>query len=316
MNSKENGNKKILITGGSGMVGKNLIDVFLKEKKYIIYYPNRQELDLTDFESTKDYIGMLKPDYIIHAAGRVGGIQANIKYPLDFIVENIDIGRNIILAAKINNISRLLNLGSSCMYPRNIDVPMKENLILNGELEPTNEGYALAKIISTKLCEYVSNQAHKFQYKTIIPCNLYGKFDNFSIERSHLIPSIIYKIDKAVENNSNTVEIWGDGSIKREFMYAKDLAEAISLFINDFDQQPLIMNIGCGKDYTIKEYYETAAKIIGYRGKFKYNLSMPTGMKRKIVNIDKQKTWGWMPQTELEEGIRLSYNYYKDSVKR
>jgi len=314
MNIKEQGIKKILLFGGSGMVGRNIKDV-LYEGKYSVYSPNRSELDLNDLTSTEKYINKIKPDLVIHAAGKVGGIQANTKFPVNFLIENIDISKNIILSSKKAGVKRLLNLGSSCMYPRNIEIPMHEDMILKGELEPTNEGYALAKIVAAKLCNYISKEDFRFNYKTIIPCNLYGKYDCFSPERSHLVPSIIFKLEKAIKENLSTVSIWGDGTAKREFMYAGDLSEAIKIFIDDFDMQPPIMNIGCSKDHKIKDYYEIAAEIIGFKGIFKYDLSKPVGMRRKKVNIQKQKNWGWMPKTDLKEGIRLSYDYYIESIK-
>ena len=300
---------KVFLTGGSGMVGSNFLEhPFIK--KFDIVAPSRKELDLRNFEKTKKILKMYKPDFVIHAAGFVGGIQSNIRYPQKFLLENFEIGKNVIISSKEANILKLINLGSSCMYPKNYQRPLTENLILSGKLEPTNEGYALAKIMSARLCEFINKENSKFKYKTIIPCNLYGKFDKFDPENSHLIPGVIHKIHQAKIKKKNIVEVWGDGLAKREFMYAGDFADALFNAIINFDSMPNLMNIGLGKDYTIKDYYLKIAKVIGYKGKFYYNKSKPTGMKRKLVSISKQKKWGWKYKVKLENGIKNAYQYY------
>ncbi len=296
------------------MVGKNLLE-HPDANQYEILTPTSIELDLRDYNATKTYLELHNPDFVIHAAGKVGGIQANIREPVKFLVENLDLNRNLILAAKESNIKHLLNLGSSCMYPRNRPEALTEDMILSGELEPTNEGYALAKIISARLCEYITKENDSFKYKTLIPCNLYGKYDKFDPLNSHLIPAIIDKIHKA-KIKSSSVEIWGNGSARREFMYASDLADAIFTAVTDFDSLPLYMNIGLGYDFTINEYYTTVAKIIGFKGKFKHNLDKPVGMSRKLVNIELQSKWGWSAKYSLEEGIKETYQYYLKDYKQ
>ncbi len=217
---------KIFLTGGNGMVGKNILH-FSKANNYEFLHPTSKELDLKNYGAVSDYIKLHKPDFIIHAAGFVGGIQANIANPVKFLTENLEIGKNIILAAKENNVKHFMNLSSSCMYPRNAKNPLSEELILQGELEPTNEGYALAKIITTRLCEYIHKEDNTFLYKTVIPCNLYGKYDKFSPEHSHMVPAVIKKIYEAKVSNQNQIDIWGDGLSRREFMYVEDLADFI-----------------------------------------------------------------------------------------
>ena len=271
---------KILITGGSGMVGKNVLAI-LSNLDHELLFPNSTQLDLTNFKETIKYLKKNKPDFIIHSAGYVGGIQANMSHPVDFLVNNLDIGRNIIFASYQVGIKKVLNLGSSCMYPRNAPNPLLEEMILNGKLEPTNEGYALAKIVTARLCEYIHRENSNFQYKTMIPCNIYGYHDNFDPDRSHLIPAIIRKLHQANMMEEKEVEIWGDGNARREFMYANDLANAILYSLNNFDEMPFILNIGIGKDYSIKEYYSIIADIIGFKGKFKHNLEKPVGMPQK-----------------------------------
>ncbi len=301
---------KILLTGSTGMVGRNILEhPFAKTHAFIT--PNSKELDLRDFDATKKFINSVKPDLIIHAAGLVGGIQANISRPIDFMVDNLDMGRNIIMAAKENNVKNFLNIASSCMYPKNGKNPLHEDAILSGLLEPTNEGYALAKIVATKLCEYISKSIPELNYKTIIPCNLYGRHDKFSPEASHMLPAVIRKIHEAMENNLDEVVIWGDGKARREFMYAGDLADFIGFWIEHLNETPQNLNVGIGTDFTIEEYYKVVAKVIGYKGGFAYDLSKPAGMKQKLVDDCKIRELGWRPMTSLEEGITKTYDFFK-----
>ncbi|MEO2050421.1 MAG: GDP-L-fucose synthase [Allomuricauda sp.] len=301
---------KILLTGSNGMVGRNILEhPFAGGHTFIT--PNSRQLDLRDFNATKNFIKSANPDLIIHAAGLVGGIQANISRPIDFMVDNLDMGRNIIMAAKENNVKNLLNIASSCMYPKNGKNPLKEDDILSGLLEPTNEGYALAKIVATKLCEYIAKSIPELNYKTIIPCNLYGRHDKFSPESSHMLPAVIRKIHEAKQNNADEVVIWGDGKARREFMYAGDLADFIGFWIDHSDLMPQNVNVGIGKDFTIEEYYKVVAKVVGYNGGFTYDLSKPAGMKQKLVDDSKIKELGWKPLTSLEEGITKTYDFFK-----
>ena len=302
-------NKKVLLTGGSGMVGRN-IRSHPKSKNWEIFSPTSKELDLTNYVNVVAYIKKIKPDIIIHAAGRVGGINANLSNPVDFLVQNLDMGRNLILAARDSGVKKLLNLGSSCMYPRNAKNPLSEDMILKGELEPTNEGYAIAKIMAARLCEYINHECSNFQYKTVVPCNVYGKYDKFDLERSHLVPAIINKLTKALNEDLKEVEIWGDGEARREFMYAGDLADAIYFALERFDNMPQLLNIGIGEDHTINEYYSVVAEVIGYRGGFRHNLEKPVGMLQKLLDVEKQSNWGWQPKTSLYDGILETYSYY------
>lgn len=300
---------RILLTGGGGMVGRNLLE-HSDINDFEILAPNSKELDLRNYNAVQSYLQKHKPDMVIHAAGKVGGIHANIREPVSFLMDNLDMGRNIVWASHQSGIKKLINLGSSCMYPRNHSEPLKEEMVLKGELEPTNEGYALAKVVTARLCEYLMREDSAYQYKTLIPCNIYGRFDKFEPEHSHLLPAIIHKIHQAKQTGSDFVEIWGDGIARREFMYAGDLADAILQAINNFDTLPIYMNVGLGYDYSINEYYETAAKIIGYTGNFAHDVSKPVGMARKLVDIEKQSVWGWKAQTDLPKGILKTYQYY------
>ena len=272
--------KIILLTGGSGMVGSNIID-HEYSTKYKILSPSSSDLNLLNYQNTENYIAFNKPEFVIHAAGIVGGIEANMSYPVKFLFNNMQMGLNILMASKTKKIKKFINLGSSCMYPKNVENPIPEDLILKGELEPTNEGYAIAKSASSRLCEYITREDSSYLYKTIIPCNLYGKYDNFNYDSSHMIPGVIKRIHDAKNNNSEFVDIWGDGLARREFMYAADLADFIYYAVENFNKMPQNINVGLGFDYKIIEYYKIIADIIGYRGKFNHDMSKPIGMKKK-----------------------------------
>ena len=303
----------ILLTGASGMLGNNLLKHPFFEK-YKFLTPSSLELDLKNFDFINNYLKKNKVQMVVHLAAKVGGIQANINNSFEFLVHNLELGKNLIIASKQNNIKKLINIASSCMYPKGNKREISEDLLLKGELEPTNEGYALSKIITTKLCEYVNQENKSYNYKTIVPCNLYGEYDNFDENSSHLVSSVIKKIDNAKNNNCKTVEVWGDGKARREFMYAGDMAELIFHAINNFESMPSIMNAGNGFDYSILEYYEEIAKVIKYDGTFIFNLEKPVGMERKLNNVERMKNWGWLPKTSLSEGIKLTYEYYR-SIK-
>lgn len=196
------------------------------------------------------------------------------------------------------------------MYPRNALNPLREEQILQGELEPTNEGYALAKIVTARLCEYIARQDRSFLYKTLIPCNIYGRYDNFDPTDSHLVPAAIRKTHEAVERKSSHVEIWGDGEARREFLYAGDLADCLCDAVTRFDSLPYLMNVGVGHDATINDYYRTAAEVIGFSGRFVNDLTKPVGMKQKMVSTERAEGWGWRARTPLQEGIKIAYQYF------
>jgi len=302
---------RVLLTGASGMVGRNILD-HPSRKNYNFITPPRVEINLTNYDQTHAGFKKYKPDVVIHAAGAVGGIKANINNPVKFLVDNSRMGMNVIMAAFKNKIKKLINLGSSCMYPKFSKNPLIEKSILTGSLEPTNEGYALAKIISQRLCTYIAHESPDYSYKTLIPCNLYGKFDDFSSDRSHLIPAIIRKVDEAKKSTNNTIEIWGNGNARREFMYAGDMADAIYFALDNYDRLDQTMNIGLGYDFTINDYYKIIASLMDYQGEFTHNLDMPSGMDQKLVSIDKQNEVGWAPTYALEDGLKETIQYYKE----
>ena len=294
------------------MVGRNITEGL--KSSHEILAPARKEMDLSHWDSTLGYLQKNKPEMVIHCAGRVGGIQANMAHPVEFLIENIDITRNLIKAAQNVGVKKLINMASSCVYPRGFETPLTEDLILKGELEPTNEGYAIAKIFALRLCQYIHREDQNFQYKTLVPCNLYGPYDKFDPKISHLLPSIILKIDRAIREKREQVEIWGDGEARREFMYVGDLVDCVKKAITDFESLPDVMNVGLGKDWTINEYYKAVSEVMEYNGKFKHDLSKPTGMKRKLVDVSKARAWGWQSEISLSQGISNTLKYYRERI--
>jgi len=292
------------------MVGRNILEHPAAASSEF-FAPDIPELDLFDFGAVKTYIAKVKPDIVIHAAGRVGGIHANMANPVAFLVENLDMGRNLVMAARQCGVKKLINLGSSCMYPRNAPNPLKEEIGLRGELEPTNEGYAIAKIAVSRLCSYISKETPEFRYKTIVPCNLYGRWDKFSPEHSHMIPAVIRKLYEAKAKGLKSIDIWGDGMARREFMYAGDVADCLHRAVADFDALPELMNIGLDGDHSINEYYQVVAEVVGYSGTFTHDLSKPAGMARKLVDTSRMRAWGWAPRTSLKDGIAASCEFFK-----
>ena len=304
--------RKVYITGGSGLVGRNLIER-LDEEDIEYCAPRSSEVDLLDIRSLTTSIADFAPDVVIHCAGLVGGIAANIAEPYSFCEQNTRMGINIISAARQSEVENLLNLGSSCMYPAQAENPLSESMILTGALEPTNEGYAIAKILTARLCDYASAQ-FGLAYKTVIPCNLFGRYDHFDAVRSHMIPSALLKTHRAKESGRATVEIWGDGQSRREFMYAGDFADFLIFSLREFDKLPASMNVGLGHDFTINEYYEAIAQVVGFEGDFVHDLSKPAGMRQKLVDVSEQQRLGWSPKHTLEEGLVLTYEYMQECI--
>lgn len=300
---------RVLVTGASGMVGKNIIEQSSQFDVELVTPPSR-ELNLLCKTSVEDFFKDNSVDAVIHCAGLVGGIQANIANPVKFFYDNMQMGLNIIMGAREAGIQKLINLGSSCMYPRDAQNPLKESSVLKGELEPTNEGYAIAKVGASRLCNYIVQEHSDFAYKTLIPCNLYGRHDKFSKHNSHMIPAVIDKVHSAAKNGVDKVEIWGDGTARREFMYAGDLAEIILQALANIRSLPQVLNIGLGYDYSINEYYEAIANVVGFKGSFVHDLTKPVGMRQKLVDVIQMHNQGWKSKTSLKDGVRQTYNFY------
>ncbi|MBL6964752.1 MAG: NAD-dependent epimerase/dehydratase family protein [Bacteroidetes bacterium] len=304
----------ILLTGSGGMVGRNIVDK--KPEHVSLLTPDFNQLNLLNYDQVFTYLKKNKPGVIIHAAGIVGGIQANINHPVKFLRENTLMAHNLIWAEYENKIPYFLNLGSSCMYPAAATNPLNEELILTGKLEPSNEGYALSKIFSQRFCSYINTELGSPNYKTIIPCNLYGKYDKFDAEWGHMIPSAIQKIHQAKIMEEAFVSIWGDGTARREFMYAEDLADFIWTAVDRIDEIPELINVGLGHDYTINEYYKAIAEVVGYTGEFQHDLSNPVGMKQKLVDTNLLRQINWTPKTDLKEGLTKTYNYFLRNINK
>jgi GDP-L-fucose synthase len=304
---------RVFLTGGSGMVGRNVVEHAAAADHELIS-PSSRELDLRDAKAVEAFLRDVRPDIVFHAAGRVGGIQANMREPVGFLVDNLDMGRNIVLGARAAGVTRLINLGSSCMFPRDTRNPIPEEAMLTGTLEPTNEGYAIAKIATARLCQYIATETPEFQYKTLLPCNLYGRHDKFDPKHSHMVPAIIHKLHQAKVAGVQEVDIWGDGTARREFMYAGDLADCLWRTLDHFQELPTLMNVGLGRDLAVNDYYRVAAEVVGYQGKFVHDLTKPVGMKQKLVDVSRASAWGWQAKTSIEEGLRLTYQHYIQDI--
>lgn len=307
-----NKNSIILITGSSGMLGKALVTKLLAMGFKNLLLTTSKTLDLSSQEQVKEYFSKNKIDYIFHVAAKVGGIAANKKYPADFLFENLAMQSNVIHEAHKHKIKKLLFIGSSCIYPRNCPQPMREEYLLTGTLEPTNESYALAKIVGIKLCE-----AYKKQYGdnfiSAMPTNLYGPGDNYHKENSHVIPAMIRRFHEAKEDNAPSVTIWGTGAPMREFLYVNDLAEACIKLMDTYNENTHI-NIGTGEDVTIKELAETIKEVTGYTGDIVFDTEKPDGTPRKLLDVSKIHDLGWKHAVNLKTGIQLTYNAFLEEL--
>ena len=301
---------KIYIAGHSGLVG-SAIERLLKKRGFKnLLIRSHKELDLTNQRQVNDFFKKEKPNYVILAAAKVGGIHANNTYPADFIYENIMIEANVINSAYQNNVERLLFLGSTCIYPKSVKQPMEEKALLTDVPEPTNEPYALAKIAGIKLCESYNRQ-HDTDFRSVMPTNLYGINDNFHPENSHVIPGLMRRFHEAKINNYKDVKVWGSGNAMREFLYVDDMAEA-SLFVLELEKkvyqentEPMLshINVGTGKDITIRELAEIMKEVVGFNGELFFDTSRPDGTSRKLIDVSRLSKMGWNYRTNLREGL-------------
>lgn len=305
---------KIYVAGHDGMVGSAIIRN-LKSKGYTNFITRHsKDLDLRNQQAVNDFFVKEKPDYVFLAAAKVGGIGANTEQIADFLYDNMMIEMNVINAAFRNGVKKLEFLGSSCIYPKFAPQPMKEDCLLTSSLEPTNEGYALAKISGLKYCEYLNRQ-YGTNYISVMPTNLYGPNDNYHPEHSHVLPALIRRFHEAKMNNLQSVTCWGDGTPLREFMFVDDMADACVFLMNNYDGNETV-NVGTGKELTIKQLTELVAKVIGYNGEIKWDLTRPNGTPRKLLNVSKLHGLGWHHKVELEDGIKISYNDFQTRVIR
>ena len=303
---------KIYIAGHRGMVGLACIRALTSAGYTNIIGKNSKELDLRNQQQVDDFVASEKPEIIINAAARVGGILANKTYPYEFLMDNMLIQNNLIGAAHKNNIPKFIFLGSSCIYPKMAPQPLKEEYLLTGPLEPTNEWYAIAKITGIKACQAISQQYQK-EYVSLMPTNLYGSFDNFDLQSSHVLPAMLRKFHEAKRNNHSDVKLWGSGTPMREFLFVDDLAEAV-IFALENNLSEHIYNIGTGKDITIKKLAEIIQKVINHKGRILWDKTKPDGTPRKLLDVSKIKEMGWQYSTELEEGIQKTYRWFLNNI--
>ena len=304
---------RILVAGANGMVGSAIVRN-LESKGYAnIIKGTRQVVDFTDRDATDTFFRLKKPEYVFVAAAKVGGIMANNNYKADFLTENLRIQTNIIESANRWNVTKLLFLGSSCIYPKFATQPIREDQLMTGSLEPTNDAYAIAKIAGIMMCQ-AYRQQHGFNAISLMPTNLYGPNDNFNLETSHVLPAMIAKFDNALRRSEHwEVKLWGDGSAMREFLHVDDLAEACYISMKEYNEEEHI-NVGTGEDVTIKQLAETIADVVGYERHINWDKTKPNGTPRKVLNVDKIKSLGWEPKIGLREGIESTYTWYKEQI--
>jgi len=301
-------NSLIYVAGHRGLVGSAIVRS-LKEKGYEnILVRTHSELDLTDQAAVFDFFKREKPEYVVLAAAKVGGINANNSYPADFIYENSIIQCNVIKASHDNKVKKLLFLGSSCIYPKMAPQPIPESALLSAPLEETNEGYAIAKISGLEMCKFFKRQ-YGDDFISCMPTNLYGPNDNFDLENSHVLPAMIRKFHEAKEADSEYVELWGDGSPLREFLYVDDMADACVYLLENYSGEEHV-NIGTGKEITIKALAELVRDVVGFKGEIRWNTDMPNGTPRKLCDVSKLHDIGWKEKVELPEGIRREYEWF------
>ncbi len=307
-------NAKIYVAGHCGMVGSAIVRELKRQGYGNLVLRTHAQLDLTRQADVEKFFESERPKYVFHPAGKVGGIMANSKAAADFMYENMMMEMNVIHAAWISGVKKLEFLGSSCIYPKLAPQPMTESCLLNGALEPTNEGYALAKISGLKYCEYLNRQ-YGTDFISVMPTNLYGPNDNYHLEHSHVLPALIRRFHEAKEAGSPAVACWGDGSPLREFLYVDDLANLCVFLMNHYSGNETI-NAGTGKEISVKSLTELVAKIVGYKGRIEWDTSKPNGTPRKLLDVGKAARLGWAYKTELEDGIRLSYEDFLNNPVR
>lgn len=306
---------KIYVAGHRGLVG-SAIKRNLEAKGYNnIVCRTHEELDLTDQQAVNEFFKQEKPDYVFLAAAKVGGILANSTYPAEFIYQNIMIATNVIHASYENNVKKLLSLGSSCIYPKFAPQPMKEEYLLTGNLEETNEAYAIAKIASIRLCKHY-NQQYGTNFMSVMPTNLYGPNDNFDLKTSHVFPALIRKFHEAKINNDPYVVVWGTGKPRREFLHVDDMTDACLFLMENYNAKDIggFVNIGVGKDLSIAELVELIKEVVGFKGEVRYDASKPDGTPQKLLDVGRLDELGWRYQISLKDGIAGTYEWYVNTI--
>ena len=299
---------KIYVAGHGGLVGSAIMRTLAKDAYKNIIYRTSRQLDLQDQVAVSGFFANEQPEYVFLAAAKVGGILANHNYPAQFIYDNLMIEANVIHSAYQYGVKKLLFLGSSCIYPRLAPQPIKEEYLLTGGLEPTNDSYAIAKIAGIKMCQ-AYNKQYQTNFISVMPTNLYGPNDNFDLASSHVLPALIRRFHEAKRSHQSSVEIWGTGKPRREFLHVDDLAEACMFLMNDYEGTEPI-NVGTGRDIAIADLATLIAKVVGYPGDIRYKTDMPDGTMRKVLDLSKITLLGWKPAISLEDGIRMTYQWY------
>ncbi|MCH4827363.1 GDP-L-fucose synthase [Planococcus halocryophilus] len=305
---------KIYVAGHRGLVGSAIVRNLQEKGYHNLVFRTSKELDLTNSNQVDSFFQEQRPDYVFLAAAKVGGIAANNDYPAEFIRDNLMIQTNVIDAAHRNKVKKLLFLGSTCIYPRLAEQPMREDALLTGELEPTNEPYAIAKIAGIKMCQSYNRQ-YGTNFISIMPTNLFGPNDNFDLTSSHVLPALIRKFHEAKNAQAETVEVWGTGTPKREFLYSDDLADAAIYLMNTYNGNDLV-NIGVGRDISIKELAEKVGKTVGYEGEIVFNTSKPDGTPRKLVDVSRLKSLGWEAKIPLDDGLKMAYDWFLEQTEK
>lgn len=305
-----NKNASIFVAGHNGMLGSAILRALKSNGFNRILTANRSELDLCDINQVKLFIQTNKPEFVILAAAKVGGINANINFPVEFLQDNLLIQLNLISQSFKNGVKKFIFIGSSCIYPKECMQPMKEEYLLDGKLEPTNEGYSLAKITGLKLLEYYKKQ-YGFESISIMPCNLYGPNDNFDLEHSHVLSALVRRFSEAHQKGLNELTLWGTGIARREFMHVDDAAKAVVYFMENYFSEEFV-NVGWGKDISIKELAEVIAQKVGFNGVIKWDKSKPNGMLRKCMDVSRMKTTGFYPSISINEGIQQMIDIYQE----
>ena len=308
-----NKNAKIYIAGHKGMVGGAVKRLLQQEGYTNLIYATSKELDLTDAIQVKSFFEKHKPEYVILSAAKVGGIQANIDNPAVFLYDNLAIQNNIIHQAYLNGTEKLVFLGSSCIYPKEASQPMKEEYLLTGKLEPTNEAYALAKIAGLKLCQMYYRQ-YGFKTISLMPCNLYGEGDSFDLKHSHVLSALVKRFSDAKVQNTESITLWGTGIAQREFMNVTDCAKSVLFMMENYTDYDQFINIGWGEDISIKDLAHLIAKKVGYQGKIEWDSSKPNGMLKKCMEVSRMKEMGFVPTIDLEEGIDQMIESYQKTL--
>lgn len=302
---------RIMVVGARGMVGSAIVRQLLSDGFTNIIEVGRKECDLLSQAEVTNFFAETKPEYVFLAAAKVGGIIANSTYPAEFLYENMMIQNNVIHNAYVQNVKKLLFLGSTCIYPKHAPQPISEDSLLTSSLEPTNEAYALAKISGVKMCEFYSKQ-YGVNYISAMPTNLYGYGDNFHPENSHVIPGLMMRFHEAVKNRSDSVTCWGTGTPRREFLFIDDLAEALVFLMENFNE-PSFVNAGTGEDVTIKELTELIAEVTGFKGEILWDKDRPDGTPRKVTDMSKLHGMGWKHKTSLKDGLQKTYEWFLEN---